>query len=342
MQTNISTRLLQAFLALVDCRHFGHAAERCHVSQSAFSAMIQKLEAAAGARLFERDTRNVTLTPEGELFVQVARQLVHDIEAAFADMSDYVARRKGRVAIAALPSLAAGWLPPVLAQYRRRYPGVMLELFDAISDHCLDLLRQGKADIALTAPGPNLLEFDTRPLCSDPFYLVCRRDHKLAGKRRIKVAQLAGCEMIHLARSTSVRQHLDAAPAPGRGDPYRAGSGTPGHGGRPHRKRPGRERGAGADAVPVPSAGPGGHPAGCARPGAPLLIVTPKGRSLSIAAQGLMELVEEKASWASRASGASAADMSKPAPKETPRDSARAVERVCLAVSRGCCCPRFP
>ena len=215
MHANLSTRLLQAFLALADCRHFGHAAERCHVSQSAFSAMIQKLETATGARLFERDTRNVSLTPEGEVFVEVARQLVADMEAALADMNDYVARRKGRVAIAALPSLAAGWLPPVLAAYRQRHPGVAVELFDAISDQCLDLLRQGKADIALTAPGPNLLEFTTQPLCADPFYLVCRKDHALAGKRRIKVAQLAGCEMIHLARSTSVRQHLDAVLRPG-------------------------------------------------------------------------------------------------------------------------------
>jgi hypothetical protein len=74
-----------------------------------------------------------------------------------------------------------------------------------------------------------------------------------------------------------------------------------------------------------------------------LLIVTPKGRSLSIAAQGLMELVEEKASWASRASGASAADMQSRRPKKRPATARGAVERVCLAaVSRGCCCPRFP
>lgn len=295
MQTNISTRLLQAFLALADCRHFGHAAERCHVSQSAFSVMIQKLEAAAGARLFERDTRNVTLTPEGELFVEVARQLVADIESAFSNMSDYVARRKGRVAIAALPSLAAGWLPPVLAEYRRRYPGVTLELFDAISDHCLDLLRQGKADIALTAPGPNLLEFDTRPLCSDPFYLVCRRDHKLAGKRRIKAAQLAGCELIHLARSTSVRQHLDALLHPG--GVINTGLEVE------HLATVAAliESGLGVSVVPELTLFQFELPNLVAIPldapelVRPLLIVTPKERSLSIAAQGLLELVEEKA-----------------------------------------------
>ncbi|MCA1323910.1 LysR family transcriptional regulator [Herbaspirillum sp. alder98] len=302
MQTNISTRLLQAFLALSDCRHFGHAAERCHVSQSAFSVMIQKLEAAAGARLFERDTRNVTLTPEGELFVEVARQLVFDIEAAFADMSDYVARRKGRVAVAALPSLAAGWLPPVLAEYRRRHPGVTVSLHDAISDHCLDLLRQGKVDIALTAPGPNLTEFDTRALCSDPFYLVCRRDHKLARRRRIRVDHLAGCELIHLARSTSVRQHLEAALPPG----SVVNSGLEVE----HLATVAGliQSGLGVSVVPeltlfqfrLPDlvAIPMDAPA-LVRP---LLIVTPKERSLSIAAKGLLALVEQKAALQAAAS----------------------------------------
>ncbi|AIY42940.1 LysR family transcriptional regulator YbhD [Collimonas arenae] len=209
MKLNISTRALHAFLALQECKHFTHAAERCFMSQSAFSVMIQKLEETVGARLFERDTRNVTLTAEGELFSEVARALVSDIESAFADMTDYVARRKGRVAIAALPSLAAHGLPAVIAEYKQVYPGITVQLFDALSDQCLALLRQGKVDIALTAPGSGLIEFDTKTLCSDPFYLVCREDHPLAGKRRIRVADLSGCELIHLARSTSVRQHVE-------------------------------------------------------------------------------------------------------------------------------------
>lgn len=209
MLPNISSKLLQAFVALADCRHFTRAAERCHLSQSAFSAVIQKLETALGAKLVERDTRNVMLTVEGEMFVEVARGLLADMEAAFGNMSDYVARRKGRVAIAALPSLAANGLPAVIAEYRASYPGVSVHLHDALSDQCLHLLRQGKVDLAITAPSARLAEFDTRVLCSDPFYLVCRRDHALARKRRVQLADLAGCELIHLAKSTSVRQHVE-------------------------------------------------------------------------------------------------------------------------------------
>lgn len=209
MRPNISTRLLHAFLALAELKHFTRAAERCHTSQSALSVMIQKLECNVGAKLFERHTRNVTLTPEGHLFAGVARALLSDIESAFDNMADYAARRRGRVAIAALPSLAASRLPAVVAEYRKRYPGINVALHDALSDQCLSLLRQEKADLVLTAPGPNFTEFDVSILCSDPFYLVCRKDHRLAGKRRVELAALAGEEMIHLAKSSSVRQHVD-------------------------------------------------------------------------------------------------------------------------------------
>jgi DNA-binding transcriptional LysR family regulator len=187
---------------------------------------------------------------------------------------------------------------------------VAVELFDAISDQCLDLLRQGKADIALTAPGPNLMEFTTQPLCADPFYLVCRKDHALAGKRRIKVAQLAGCEMIHLARSTSVRQHLDAVLRPG----------TVIHTGLEveHLATLAAliESGLGVSVVPELTLFQFRLPNLVAIPVdapelvRPLLIVTPKERSLSIAAQGLLDLVQAKA----RAEGGAPARRSRKPP----------------------------
>lgn len=294
MKANISTRSLHAFLALEDCKHFSHAAERCFLSQSAFSVVIQKLEASVGARLFERDTRNVTLTREGELFAEVARSLVADIESAFADMQDYVSRRKGRVAIAALPSLAANGLPAVIAEYKLAYPGITVQLFDALSDECLALLRQGKVDIALTASGPSLREFDTRTLCSDPFYLVCRKDHPLARKRRVRLSHLAGCELIHLSRSTSVRQHVDLLlrdiPVTHSGLEVEHLATVAGL----------IEHGLGVSIVPeltlfqFRQMNLVAIPVDAQDVVRPILIVRQKERSLSIAAQGMAELIEER------------------------------------------------
>jgi DNA-binding transcriptional LysR family regulator len=210
-QHNLSARDLRGFLALAEAKHFRRAAERCQLSQAAFSQLIRRVEDAAGTRLFERSTRQVSLTAEGELFTAAASRIVADIDAALADLQDHAARRKGRVGVAALPSLAAGLLPAVFAQYRAQYPGVQVELFDALSDRCVALVRDGRADFALTAAGPSLAEFDTRPLTTDDFYLVCRKDHPLGARRSIRLRELADCPLIHLARSTSVRQHLEPA-----------------------------------------------------------------------------------------------------------------------------------
>ena len=119
---DLSTRALRAFLALVELRNFTRAAQATHLSQPAFSALIRSLEDAVGTRLFDRNTRSVQLTPEGRLFEPSARQLLADASRALADLADHVERRKGRVHVAALPSLAAGWLPALFAEYRSTFP----------------------------------------------------------------------------------------------------------------------------------------------------------------------------------------------------------------------------
>lgn len=207
---NFSGRLLNAFLALDECRHFTLAAQRCHVSQSAFSQMISRLERDAGARLFDRDTRNVSLTPEGELFAASARRLAADIDGAFANLRDHAERRKGKVAVAALPSLSAEWLPSIIAEYRRRYPGIVVQLRDTVLDASLALVRDGSVDFALTAGG-NLDEFETRLLLREPFYLVCLRDHPLARRKRVAVRDLAGVAFVHSVRTGSIWKQVQPA-----------------------------------------------------------------------------------------------------------------------------------
>lgn len=210
-QLNVSTRQLRAFLALAELRNFTRAAARSSLSQPAFSAMIRALEDAVGTRLFHRDTRNVTLTAEGELFASGAVRLLRDFENTMFDLGEHAARRKGRVALAALPALAAGWLPDVLAAFRRQHPGIDLDIADALSEDCVDRVRSGVADFALAAIRATAPELRTELFCADRFHLVCRKDHRLARRRRVGFADIAGEPFVHLARTSSVRQHIEAA-----------------------------------------------------------------------------------------------------------------------------------
>ena len=207
---NLSSRDLEAFLALAQTQHFTRAAERCHLSQSAFSQKIARIEATAGVALFSRSTRHVTLTPEGEVFAEEVRRIQQDLRHALAHLQDLATRRIGKVAVAALPSVAAMWMPQVIARYRAAHPSIRIELFDALAGGGLALLREGRVDLAITAGG-DLREFDVTELKSERFHLVCPKSHALAGKRSVTLAQLRGLPLVQIARSSSVRQHLEAA-----------------------------------------------------------------------------------------------------------------------------------
>ncbi|CAN5333720.1 LysR family transcriptional regulator [soil metagenome] len=211
---NASTRQLRAFLALVRLRHFTRAAAETGLSQPAFSALIRSLEASVGARLFDRDTRKVELTVEGRGFAEAAERLLRGFDDAIDGLQDQVQKRRGRVAMAVLPALAAGWLPSVLAQFRAEHPGIELDVADVLSDECVARVKSGAADFALAAIRADTPDLMTELFCSDRFHLVCRREHRLAAKPRISLKDLAGEPFVHLARSSSVRHHMDAAVFP--------------------------------------------------------------------------------------------------------------------------------
>jgi LysR family transcriptional regulator, carnitine catabolism transcriptional activator len=212
MQINLGLREVHAFLVLAEQRNFTRAAALCHLSQPAFSALVRALEHTVGARLFDRTTRSVELTAEGRVLIEPARRLLRDADSALADVRDHAARRRGRVAIALLPSLAAGWLPPLLARFHRQHPGIELDVADVLSDACIERVRTGSADFALASTRTATPELHTEEFCRDQFHLVCPRDHALAKRRgRIELKDLAPHPIVHLARSSSVRQYVEAA-----------------------------------------------------------------------------------------------------------------------------------
>ncbi|WP_312412139.1 LysR family transcriptional regulator [Comamonas sp.] len=208
---NLSYRDIQAFLALASQKNFTRAASLCHLSQPAFSALIRALETTVGLRLFERSTRHVLLTPEGEQFLLSAQRLAAEFAACEQAMRDTAQLAQGRVSVALLPSLAAGWLPPVLRSFAGQHPGVQLQVLDVLSEPCIAAVANGDADFALAAIRADTPDLRAEPFCSDRFHLVCPVDHPLAALDEVQLSDLAAWPFVHLARHSSVRQYLDAA-----------------------------------------------------------------------------------------------------------------------------------
>ena len=210
----ISTRELRAFLTLAEENSFTRAAALCHLSQPAFSALIKALEDTLGLRLFDRSTRHVELTPEGRDFAVSARRVMSEFEDAIVTVRESSDRKRGFVSIALLPSLAASWLPGVMAKFRDAYPGIQISVRDVLSEACIDDVRSRKADFCIAARQAGLADLRSQSFCSDEFHLVVPRKHPLAQLASPKPRDLAGHPFIHLTRTSSVRQILDVASFP--------------------------------------------------------------------------------------------------------------------------------
>jgi LysR family carnitine catabolism transcriptional activator len=206
-----SPHQLASFLAVAEKSSFSEAARVLGLSQPALSRTIRLLEQAIGARLFDRNTRNVKLTPVGAELKPIAERLNAEFGGEFGELARFVAGGRGRVTVAALPSIAAVLLPPAIAALRSERPDVDVLIQDGLSGSVLDAVLNGRAEIGLTVKPASSAELDYRPLLSDAFGLVCREDESLATSKTQPWSVFVGRAFIAMAPTSSVRVMTDLA-----------------------------------------------------------------------------------------------------------------------------------
>lgn len=204
-----SIRQLRAFIAITGTGSFVEASEQLHMSQPALSISIRKLEDIVGGALFKRTTRGVQLTPEGQIFLPVAQRLIGDWQEAFADLGDLFRKQRGKVTIAALPTLAAGFLPQVLADFRARYPNIAISVNDVLASEIDELVRERRADIGLSVKPADSASFHFEPLLEDRFVAVCPVGHPLMDQAEVRWEDLLRYPLIELSRLSSTRQAIE-------------------------------------------------------------------------------------------------------------------------------------
>ncbi|HSW16169.1 MAG TPA: LysR family transcriptional regulator [Ramlibacter sp.] len=211
MGINFNLNDLQAFRAVAELSSFRKAAEALHVSQPAFSRRIEKLEEALGVRLLDRTTRQVSLTSVGREFDRKVQQLLDDLDHTLLGIRGVAATRMGEVTIACVPSTVYYFLPEVISRYHARYPKVRVKVFDASANEVLSAVTEGEADFGLNFVGRQEPDIEFRPLLEERFVAACRRDHPLAGKRRVTWTELAQYDYISVSKSSGNRLLLDQA-----------------------------------------------------------------------------------------------------------------------------------
>jgi LysR family hydrogen peroxide-inducible transcriptional activator len=201
---------LRYLVALAEHRHFGHAAESCHVSQPTLSGQIRKLEDELGVTLLERTNKRVDLTPVGSQILAHARAAL-----AEAQQMEVVARAArdplvGPLKLGAIPTLAPYLMPLILKPLRQAYPGLTIELWEDQTRALIDGMRNHRLDAALLATAADAPEITEIALFEEPLLAVLPPRHRLANAKSVDETALAG-ELLVLAEGHCLANHALAA-----------------------------------------------------------------------------------------------------------------------------------
>jgi DNA-binding transcriptional LysR family regulator len=199
----------QVFCDLVETTSFSEAAERNNISQSAVSQQIRALEERFGVTLVERGRRNFAVTPEGEVFLQAARNILdayRGIEQELDEMRDIVA---GQLTIATVYSIGFHELPPYLEAFREKFPDVDLQVQYRRSNQVYADVSENHADLGLVAYPEERKGVEIEPAWKDRLVVICPPNHPLAKRKSVDLKAIDGQRFISFEPDLPTRKAID-------------------------------------------------------------------------------------------------------------------------------------
>ena len=206
-------RQLRYLVALAGEGNFTRAAANEHVAQPALSQQIRRLEDELGLALVERTTRRVALTEAGALLVVRARRILAELEAATAELDSLRGVHTGHVTIGAMHTMGPVDLSLVLALFRGRHPLVRFTVREQSSEEMAEMLRVDELDLAFLSVTERVESrgLGLHQLVSEELVVLLPREHMLAGRAELRMAELAGETFISFREGARLRELLEAA-----------------------------------------------------------------------------------------------------------------------------------
>jgi len=208
---NVSVRQLRAFVTIAKCQSFAEASELLHLSPSALSVSIQKLEDAVGGALFARSTRSLEITPEGKEFLPNAIRLLGDWDGALDDLNRSFNLKQGKLRIAVMPSFAMNQFPGCLVNYQTQYPEINISILDVVMEEVISAVLDGQVDLGITFEPENLDGLEFTPLFTDKFVAALPPDSRLEKCKHLDWKSLVQEPYIAMNRGSWTRSSTDTA-----------------------------------------------------------------------------------------------------------------------------------
>lgn len=200
---------IQAFVAIAELGGFSKAAEQLHVTQTALTRRVQKLEAYLNLRLFDRTTRYVELTAVGREFLPQAKAIVNEMMLAVGRLKDMSKHARGSVTLACVPTMASHVLPAAIRRYAEGHPGNRIRLIDTSAYEVRDAVLQGQAEIGIGVPTDRHPELLETPLLEEPLMFFCREEHPLSGRMSVTWSDMREADLVVVSSMTATRVFTD-------------------------------------------------------------------------------------------------------------------------------------
>ncbi len=204
----LTPRLAQ-FAAVARHEHVTRAAHELGIPQSSLSRSLARLEADLGVALFARHGRTVSLTTAGRTFLASAERALAAVEQAAEAVRSDADPATGKVAFGFLHTLGWETVPELLRAFRADHPRVRFSLVQNYGDAMLERLRAGELDLCLTSPVPDAPDLVARRLDEQRLRLVVPDDHRLATRKRVRLAEAAGESFVTLEPGYGMRRILE-------------------------------------------------------------------------------------------------------------------------------------
>jgi len=202
---------LRYFVALTEAKHFGRAAESCHVSQSAFSNAIQEMEKLLDAQLVDRTNRTVTITAVGQQVATQARLCLRDAESLVEIAGGYRRPLTGDLHLGVIPTIAPFMLPGALPKLRKKFPDLRLYLHEEQTQRIYERLMDGELDLILLALPYDMRGVDVQALFKDRFALAYREGTERVDPGNYHFNRLDADSILLLEDGHCLRDHALAA-----------------------------------------------------------------------------------------------------------------------------------
>src|SRR5690242_4312750 len=208
---NVTLRQLRVFIEVARLQSFSRAGSEIGLTQSAVSRCVRELEAEIGLKLIDRTTREVQLTDVGGNLVSSVSRLLTDLDDALREIREIGEQRRGRVVVAASPTVACRLMPRVVASCGREFPYIALGLRDDVQSDVLRKVKSGEVDFGVIIGPFSADDLLSDPLMTDSFCLVSRNDHPLAAREEVAWTDLDGERLVLLDYASGSRPIIDAA-----------------------------------------------------------------------------------------------------------------------------------